>query len=239
MKALSKFVDQLAENAAKQPGWLPLVILSYIAIPLAGFPDSISISGRVVRMSDELLAAVLTLVLFLVGDALDKGIYKPLRLERRFAPRGLETARDKARSTLRIHDGIYDVAKHLASAAGSFQRFSVQFLNEAAKFLRSLIVPAVAAGVWLVSTRHLQFGVMLIIAGGVLIPLYAWLKAAHICHLYDLVPNLEGDPKCHIEDLGGMRLFFWDGLLVGSALISIHTTADTRLRQTGAVEATT
>ena len=41
MKALSTFVDQLAENAAKQPGWVPLVILSYIAIPLTGFPASI------------------------------------------------------------------------------------------------------------------------------------------------------------------------------------------------------
>jgi hypothetical protein len=237
MKALSTFVDQLAQNAAKQPGWVPLVILTYLALPIAGIPESISIAGRVVQMSDELLAAVCTLVLFVVGDALDKAIYKPLKLEKRLAPRGLETARGAARSTLRIHDGIYGVAKALASAAGSFQSFSVQFLNEAAKLLRSLIIPAVAAGLWLVVTRRVAFGVPLIIAGGSLIMLYAWLKATHIRHLYELVPTLGRDKKCHIEDLGGMRLFFWDGVLVGSALISSQSPAGTRLHQTAAVEA--
>ena len=117
MKAVSKFVDQLAQNAAKQPGWVPLVILSYLALSVARFPENIRIFDRVVRVSDDLLAAVCTLVLFVVGDALDKGIYKPLKLEKRFAPRALEAARNTARSTLRIHDGGSDPIQWTVSLA--------------------------------------------------------------------------------------------------------------------------
>lgn len=102
------------------------------------------------ELSDELWAGVLTLVLFLLGDALDKSIYKPL--EDRLAPEALRTARKAAQSTLQIHDGIYDVAKAVAMAAGSFQRFSIQFLNETAKFLRSLVLPALVVGVSLAAT---------------------------------------------------------------------------------------
>src|ERR1044072_8901853 len=119
MKALSKFVDQLSKNAAQQPGWVPLVIFCYLVLPFAGLPTSIRLVGRALELSQEIWAGVLTLALFLVGDARDKSVYKPL--EARVSSQ-LDAARNAARSTLAIHDGIYDIAKALATAAGSFPK---------------------------------------------------------------------------------------------------------------------
>jgi hypothetical protein len=230
MKALNKFVDQLAKNAAKQPGWVPLLIFCYLVLPFIELPTSIQLIGRSVELSQELWAGVVTLVLFLIGDALDKGVYKAL--EPRVSSRALVTARNAARSTLEIHDGIYDIAKSLATAAGVFQTFTIQFLNETAKFLRSLVVPTVVIGVGFASTGRAILGVSLIIAAVLLIPLYGWMKAAHIRHLYDMVPVLKVDKqRCHIEDVGAVRLFFWEGILVGSAL---SAPANTRLHRTAA-----
>ena len=217
MKALNKFVDQLAKNAAKQPGWVPLLILCYLVLPFVGLPTSIRLIGRSFELSQELWAGVLALALFLVGDALDKSVYKAL--ETRVSPQALGTARSAARSKLGIHDGIYDIAKVLATAAGLFQTFSIQFLNEAAKFLRSLVFPTLVVGIGFAATGRAVLGVGLIITAVLLIPFYAWIKATHIRHLYDRVPVLKADQqRCHIEDLGAVRLFFWEGILVGSAL---------------------
>lgn len=232
MKALNKFVDQLARNASKQPGWVPLLILCYLVLPFFGLPTSVQLIGRNVELSQELWAGLVTLVLFLIGDALDKGVYKAL--EPRVSPRALATARNAARSTLEIHDGIYDIAKALATAAGVFQTFSIQFLNETAKCLRSLVVPSIVVGVGFASTGRATLGVGLIVAAVLLIPFYAWMKAAHIRYLYDTVPVLKADKvKCHIAALGALRLFFWEGILVGSAL-SVTAPANTRLHPTAA-----
>jgi hypothetical protein len=219
MKALNKFVDQLAKNAAMQPGWVPLVILCYLALPIAGVPTSIRLFEHTFELSLELWAGVVALGLFLVGDALDKSFYKSL--ENQVSPKALRTTRNAARSALEIHDGVYDVAKALATAAGSFQRLSIQFLNETAKFLRSLVLPIMVTGIGLAAGGRVLMGVGLIITAVLLVPLYARIKATHIQHLYDLVPLLKSDQKCFIQDLGPLRLFFWEGKLVGSAFLAV------------------
>jgi hypothetical protein len=200
------------------PGWMPLLILCYLALPFAGLPTSIQFRGRSVELSQELCAGVVALVLFLVGDALDKSIYK--RLDVRVSPHSLAAAKQAARSTLHIHDGLYEVVKALATSAGLFQTFSIQFLNETAKFLRSLALPTFVVGIGLAVNGHALPGVALVVTTAMLIPFYARLKATHICHLYELAPLLKADKQCRVEELGAVRMFFWDGILVGSALSS-------------------
>jgi len=216
MNALKTFIGQLAENLAKQPGWIPLLILSYVLLPLAGHPVKISAFGHAVELSDEFLAATLTLVFYCVGDALDKCVYKPL--ERRLPSRFLVKVRQDAQNRLKIQDGIYVVAKAVASAARSIRSTLAHFLNELAKFLRSLVAPAVGVGIWCALSRETLWAEAFIAGGVVLIPIYAVFKAAHMRTLYQCTERFVADRKFHVEDVGGMRLFFWDGALVGSAL---------------------
>lgn len=215
MKTLGKFIDQFSENAAKQPGWVPLLVLVYLALPLAGLPGTITVGGRPVALSREVVAGVVTLFLFLLGDSFDKAAYKPLEtLFRAF----VEDARATARRTVLVHDGIYDVMKKLALAAGRFQTFSIQFLNEVAKFFRSLILPFLGAAVGLALSRRLGSALALALLSVLLTYLYVQLKAAHMRHLYQLAPELTAKPECSIEDAGRARMFFWDGLFVTSAI---------------------
>lgn len=214
MRALGTFFGQLAEHAAKQPGWTWLLILSYLVVSWADLPASVNLRGYTLDLSDEVVALLLTLALFVLGDSLDKVVYKPMEV--RFH-KTVDKARQQARARLQIHDGIYDVAKELASAAGQFQTFSIQWLNETAKFLRSLILPGVGLALGLAISNRPLAGLLFSLTI-LLVPLYVWLKAAHMRHLYGIVPALVGETKCHVEDLQRARLFFWDGVYVTGAV---------------------
>ena len=149
MDALKLFVQQLFKNFEKQPGWIPLLLLSYIAVPAFHLLDHAASTLRYPRLSStpvEVLAVVLTYVFYLLGDALDKAVYKKKNPDGsvgdRFKPIWLQDARNTARKAFGVHDGIYPASLALTTAAEKeFPRMRIHIANESAKFLRSLVIP--------------------------------------------------------------------------------------------------
>jgi len=222
-------LDALAENATKAPGWLPLLILCYVAFML--LPEGTNIFGFHLKSHEELIVPGVTLALYVLGDLLDKLLFKSI------TRRWLEEDQKKAKKALELEDGIYRVSKALAIAAKNYEG-SWRVKNESAKFLRSLVIPSAGLGFVLVVRSQVALGITAVAAGILFFLFYIWLKASHIKDLYRLSEKVvckrdcnghfknckEGcgdDCKehfkyeaCNLSDR--VRLFFWDGELVGS-----------------------
>jgi hypothetical protein len=115
------------------------------------------------KLSIEIWVAVITHVAYQIGDVLDKTTFKKRGEngewdKQRYEPSTLVEARDKARAELGIRSGSYGVALKILEEAKE-GRFSVHFINESAKFIRSLIVPGYLASLVLASTMPVGLGV--------------------------------------------------------------------------------
>ena len=206
-------IDELSKKTKQAPGWVPLMAVSYIAVDLLVHDETIA--GISLSTHKELIAAAATLVFYLLGDVLDKALWKPLE------PRRVDAARSIATDATGVQkdDGIYRVVKALATAAHKYDGSWIQLKNESAKFFRSGILPCLVAGIVLLARGTFEWAALALIAVPVLLVLYIQLKAAHICDLYALVGLLSQDRKKYViadlpHDIG---LFFWDGELTSSA----------------------
>src|ERR1044071_6751476 len=132
--AWKTFAKQLGKNAEKKPGWMYLLVATYLAIPLTGLPPTLALRQWSVRVPNELWATLIALVAYGVGDALDKVTFKRLTRdaqdkpvwEPRYAPTALTTAKKKAEGHLGINAGVYDVSMKVLEA-GHDARFSVHW----------------------------------------------------------------------------------------------------------------
>ena len=93
MEPFKLFVQQLFKNFGKQPGWIPLLLLLYIAIPTFHLIEHAAAAFGHPGLSAipvEALAVILTYVFYQLGDALDKAVYKKSdpngNLQDRFKP---------------------------------------------------------------------------------------------------------------------------------------------------------
>ena len=225
--ALKTFAKQLGKNADKQPGWMYLLAVAFLTVPFARLPS---------RVPNELWATLIAVIAYGLGDAIDKVTFKHLvkkpdgRIvwEPWYLPQAHETAKGKAETNLGIKAGLYDVSMRLLEA-GHEARFSVHWVNEISKFLRSLLVPAVFVAmvqlsrtlpfVWALSMSAIT------VVGAVYLAtrVYPKVKTAHITSLYESIPGLvaekndQGQKKLECFDVECARLFFWEGKFVASA----------------------
>ncbi len=135
----------------------------------------------------------------------------------RFDPQYVVVERDAARSILGVQDGSYRVAAALLKAAGKLN--GVTIANEAAKFLRSLVVPfflAAIFGFWVTTLSGRAW-----LLGGAVFALFAYvlLKLFHIWLLYHRARGLpnHGDHYKRLELRNDYVVFLWDGTAVADA----------------------
>lgn len=205
--------DQLAKDAKQSPGWVPLTAVCYVAFELLLRDGTV----RNVPLADhkEFLVAAATVLLYIIGDALDKAIWK--RLE----PSFVEEPRQKAEEALGVqrNDGLYRVSKSLAVAAEKYDGSWIQFKNELSKLLRSGILPcAIAAGILLL-LGHFWWAAGALFGLGALLFGYLYLKGSHIVDLYFLSCAFSKDAERYLtQDFRRVRVFYWNGQLAASAL---------------------
>jgi hypothetical protein len=217
VKALEEFAKQLATNLKEPPGWVPLLILLYFLVDLVNLPETVVVFGKPFQISSEFVVVGVTFLLYVIGDALDKPVFS--RAQAWFLNEWLAGPRNEARQALVVDQGIYTVAKSLAIAAGRYHKISIHVCNELAKFFRSLSLPFMAIGLIEVVIRGwYPSAIVLIVLGLVLIPLYIFLKATHIRNLYKSVRDLKQSHSYRAKELEDVRLFFWDGVFVASAI---------------------
>lgn len=229
-ESLKIFAKQLGKNAEKQPGWIYLLAATYLVLYAFGVPSQLDIAGwrvTVPKLSAEIWATLLTLVLYQVGDALDKVTFKKRNKGGnwvdRFQPEAYKDAIRAARDKFGVNDGIYDLSMKILEKAKQ-AKFSVHFLNELAKFFRSLIAPGLAIAIVLSLKLTMPWTLVLLavalLCGYVLaVQLYPRLKNLHRINLYRAVVALPAEDQAKItcQDLGTVRMFFWEGALVATA----------------------
>jgi hypothetical protein len=228
MDAFKVFVQQLFKNFEKQPGWIPLLLLSYIVVLALHLVDRAAVAFRYPRLSAipvEVCAVVLTYVFYLLGDALDKAVYKKKcsdgRAEDRFKPVWLQDARQKAQTAFGVRDGIYAVSIALTAAAEKeFPRMRIHIANESAKFLRSLAIPLFGFSLYCLFQGQLGVSALLLLIAGGSAVAYVYLKLWHMRELYTHVVRLKGTKYLLESSLEGVRLFFWDGTFASSAKVA-------------------
>ena len=246
-ESLKAFAKQLGKNAEKQPGWAYLLIAIYLALYAFGVPSQFW-NLTIPKLSAEVWAISLALLLYLVGDALDKITFKKRTAEGKWVYRFESTAskdtKKEAQDKLEVKDGVYDVSMKILEEAEE-AKFSVHFLNEAAKFFRSLIIPGLAIAIVLSLELSLPwpiFTIALALLGTYLLAfqVYPRFKNLHIMNLYKWIHDLpkEKFDKITKADLGTARMFFWEGILVASApkpepeREAINLSSDIDVRQT-------
>jgi hypothetical protein len=225
MDALKLFVQQLVKNLEKQPGWVPLLLLSYVAMPFLHVSERVALAFRysqISRIPMEVLAVLFTYVLYLLGDALDKAVWKRKRsdgrVKDRFTFRRLKDARDKAQDAFGVQEGIYAASMALTTAAEKeFPRTRIHIANESAKFLRSLAIPMCVISLYYLFQGRLVISSLLLLVAVLTVSTYVYLKSWHMQELYIHVIRLKGMPNLVEANLAGIRLFFWDGIFVSSA----------------------
>jgi hypothetical protein len=228
MDAFKLFVQQLFKNFEKQPGWIPLLLLCYIAVPALRLLDHAAAAFRYPKLSDipvEALAVVLTYVFYLWGDALDKAVYKKKNSDGsfgdRFKPVWLQSARKAAQAAFGVGDGIYAASIALTAAAEKeFPRMRIHIANESAKFLRSLVIPLLGLTLYYFYQWQLLIPALLLLIAGSSAVAYVYLKLWHMRDLYTHVVQLKGTKHFLELSLEGVRLFFWDGTFVSSAKLA-------------------
>lgn len=227
MEIVKTLLNQLAKNAMQAPGWVPLIVACYLLLPM--LDEDVATLGVDVEKHRVATVTLVALVLFLVGDALDKATF-PRQTAKGYqgwnwlAPADLARFKAKAKKALSLDDDYYKVSKSLAMAAGKYTGSWIQFKNESAKFLRSAVLPMAALGLVLLFQRQWVWAVCAAVASPVLLLLYGRLKGSHMCDLYDLAERLSSPDRkgeFAVSDLSnGVRLFFWKGNLVSSGVRS-------------------
>jgi hypothetical protein len=232
--AIKVLLKQLAKNAEKSPGWLPLSVLCYVLLWRYGTPDKIfRWPLHQPSVSPEVWTATLTLIAYQLGDVLDKIVYKKRASKGDWTDRNpdwLDRARQKAQGALGITGGSYQTSLALVHKAHE-ALFSADVLNECAKFLRSLFIPGLVAIALLIRAAKWKLSLTLIAPCVLILPAYVFLKLLHVRNLYEQTTKITESPKYRFYDLGETRLFFWNGSFVSSAPL-----LESRLLEFGNVE---
>src|SRR5215472_15252474 len=126
--------------------------------------------------------------------------------------------RKRAAASLKLKEDEYAVSKSLAQQKGEYNWRCVYFENEAAKFLRSLVFPALLLGVALLSQQQWVDAVFAIAAAVGFLESYFWLKQRHMISLYKGVQRILEDEKNSFAATlnNGRRVFFWNHHFAGS-----------------------
>ncbi len=136
MEVVGAIPVQLVRHFEKAPGWFYLLLIVYGVLGYWDIPKQIDIAG--VHFSAEAWAASLTLVLYRLGDAIDKAVFEPEQFP--------IPDREAMRERFGVIEGIYGVAMKIAEEAGQDewefvkQTLWIHILNELAKTFRSLIL---------------------------------------------------------------------------------------------------
>jgi hypothetical protein len=222
MEVFKTFLDQLTKKVKEAPGWLPLIITCYLAIPFIAERHAPGFANYFDKYA-EVIGPILALVLYVLGDALDQAVFPRTKKGRPtgwqwLAPPALKMTQCGARRALSLDTDIYAVSKSVVEAADKYRGSWIQVKNESAKFVRSLVLPGAVLGfVMLLGGQWLYAGLVLP-TSVVLLIIYGRLKGWHMCDLYTKVVELrEETTRYEAHDLGGSRLYFWDGKLVSSA----------------------
>ena len=136
---LNTLLSQLVKNVRTLPGWVPLLVICYAASHL--FDVSYIEDSTIAKLVRDTTALLVAFLAYQLGDAIDKVLFG------KFAKSRLDTFRSSAKRTLNIQEGIYDVSKALADAAGLYTGSSIQVLNEGAKPARSIAVVLIPLGI--------------------------------------------------------------------------------------------
>jgi hypothetical protein len=222
MDALKTVWNQFLKDSDKLPGWVPLFVLMLIVVDWAKPPDHISPWGRTLPLSREFLAAALTLVLYTIGDAIDEVVFKTgpegARKTRAVWKKRYTDESKAAGDALGVGNGLYSVALKLVTAGEKHRgtRLGIHIPNEAAKCLRALILPLAILAVLFFAWGSVPLALTCLAAAAGLLLTYPLLKVWHLQRLYDSASGLAKEKPYHDEELGTMRLVFWDGNLVGA-----------------------
>jgi len=215
---------QFLKDSDKLPGWVPLYVVTMVAVYAASPPDHIALFGRTLPFSSEFLAAALTLLFYSVGDAIDEVVFKTQR-EGKLRTRDIYEAEYADQKTIASGDmgigaGSYQVAFKLVEAGEKYRarKFAIYGPNELAKCLRALIAPlCVLAFVYLLQGRVVV--ALTCLAGAVMsLTWYPHMKVRHIRLVYSAASELSQQRESYGDwELGTIRLVFWEGNFVGSA----------------------
>jgi hypothetical protein len=224
MDALKTVWNQFLKDSDKLPGWVPLFVVMLVVVDRATPPDHISLWGRTLPLSREFLAAALTLLFYTVGDAIDEVVFKTgqegARGTREIWKERYSEQLKAARDEMGAGNGLYSVALKLVTAGEKHRgtRPGIHIPNEAAKCLRALILPFTILAAPFFARGRVALALTCLAVAAALLLTYPLLKVRHLRRLYVSASGLAQKEKLyHDEELGTMRLVFWDGNLVGSA----------------------
>jgi hypothetical protein len=184
----STVLAQLVRSVQQAPGWFPLTVVCYLLFVYA-VPQNAAVLEVQLAEHKELLVGAVVLILYLIGDAIDKPAWE------HFEPkRYLDHYRRKARAALVLEGGIYSPS-----------------------FFRSAVMLSLVVGVALIPLGSPVWGTLAIVAAPILLFIYIRLKTRHMRDLYELSECLSTRAEYRSQDLpNGIRLFFWDGQFVAS-----------------------
>jgi hypothetical protein len=227
MEALNVFWKQVLKDFDKKaPGWFPLLFLVLLLLQLSGLPENIKIDGWTIPLSAEVIASVITFILYQLGDAIDELIFKETKdgkkVTKKFYKDQYAIESSAAQNALGVGEsGLYGLASKLTAAAEKERKdIFVYLLNESAKFLRSLIVPFLLLSIYFVLSRNFVVGVLLFVLSVIVLYLYPWLKVRHIKQLYKQVAFVTEQKKYYdYKDINGVRLYFWDRKYIETSLV--------------------
>ena len=120
-------------------------------------------------------------------------------------------SKDEVGKELHIRRGMYNVSKALARKAERYT-MSMWLPNEAAKFIRSAVIPSFVAGLWLLIARRIPAAALLVLASPALLMFYCWLKGLHMRQLYALaleIVRTNAKYSSLVEPRHGVRLFLF------------------------------
>jgi len=137
---------------------------------------------------------------------------------KRFESGLLVEERRRAGASLKLKADEYAVSKSLAQLKGEYNWRCVYLQNEAAKFLRSLVLPALLVGVALFSRQQWVHGAFATAGAVAFLASYFWLKQLHMISLYQGVQKTSQNQQNYFAATlnNGRRVFFWNRQLAGS-----------------------
>jgi hypothetical protein len=222
MDAIKAVWHQFLKDSDKLPGWVPLFVVMLVVVSWATPPARVSLWSVSLPLSREFLAAALTLLFYNIGDAIDEVVFKT-------GPKGARKTRETWTKRYRqqfsgtsdemgIGNGLYSAALKLVTVGEKHRgKLAIHIPNEAAKCLRgALILPLVILMIIFFARGRVVLGLTCFATATVFLLAYPFLKVHHIRRLYASASTLHKEKFYHDEELGTMRLVFWDGILVAS-----------------------
>lgn len=224
-------VGQLFKDFDKAPGWGYLLAAVFLWLHLFRLNDKIDLPAWItIPIPVEVIAIVVTFVLYQLGDAIDEFVFKERvgdkRSTRPCFKAGYQVESGKAQEALGVGEsGLYSLATNLAAAAEKERgKVLVYFSNEMAKFMRSLFFLLGLLGIFYLLIREFSVGVMFLVSAVIAFISYPWLKVLHVKRLYKLAEDLtQHSKRYNCKETNGVRLYFWNRKLVTAVHLSqIH-----------------